>query len=197
MLQRFLDSIMFTLVITPYDVGDSVAIDGGAALKVATLNLLTTEVVIKATNQYAIRRNSDLLTSTIVNLTRSSDARFTASFSLDHRATSAQVAAVQVLMGQYIQRHPMYWQDAVSLSAAHAEAGATRLNRVDFNLGLTSRASWGDAGKAWAAYSALTLHLVAVLQHLGLEYREEAWGAPAASWRSTSCASGLRSPAYR
>ena len=177
LLQRFLDSLMFTLVIAPYDVGDSVAIDGGAPCRVTALNLLTTEFCVKASNQWVLRRNSDLLASAIVNLSRSSDARFTVAFALDARTTSAHVGAIQARMGEYLRRHSVHWQDSVSLSAAHSASGG---GRVDFTLAVTARATWGDAARAHAAYSALTLHLTALLQHLGLEHRGEAWGAAAA-----------------
>ena len=172
LLQRFLDSLMFTLVINPYAPGDTVQIDSGPPMRVHALNLLTTEFVVKSSNLSCVRRNSDLLASSIVNQTRSASAQFTLPFALDQGVTAAQVGEVQCRMAEYLARHPIHWEDTVTLSVAPADAlaAAAPARRVDFSLCVTSRATWADAGKAYAAHTALVMHLLALLRHLGLEH---------------------------
>jgi hypothetical protein len=71
-------------------------------------------------------------------------------------------------MATYVRALRSYWQDSLGLAAEHSESD----NRVRFSLSVTSRFKWGDA-KAGASWSALNLYFVAVLGHLGLEYRED------------------------
>jgi hypothetical protein len=166
---RASQSLLFTLVHSPFDPGDRVTIDGGPSLIVKSMNLLTSEFTVCGTNQHLTRRNSDLLGASIINLRKSARASFSVTFAMDHRASLKDLAAIEGRMQQFLARDEGKWVGgSATLTAAHAEK-----NRVDVTVSASSHVSWMEGGKVAAAQRELVMALVAVLREMNCEFSED------------------------
>lgn len=167
-------SLLFTLVHSPFDPGDRVIIDGGATLAVKSMNLLTSEFTVLSTNQHLTRRNADLLGASIVNLRKSARASFSITFAVDHRASAKDLAAVEERLQAWLGRDEGKWVGgSATLNAAHAER-----NRVDITVGASSHVSWMEGAKVAQAQRELVMALVAALRDLNVEFSEASLQAP-------------------
>ncbi|RYF36737.1 MAG: mechanosensitive ion channel family protein, partial [Cytophagaceae bacterium] len=104
-LQRLLESLLFVLVISPFDVGDKVSvpmINAGGWLTVAKLNLLTTEFT-DGTNKRLIMRNSELGAQPIFNMRRSGEAAIVIKFWVNANISMQAVDALSKTLSQYVR----------------------------------------------------------------------------------------------
>lgn len=130
------------------------------------MNLLTSEFTVLATNQHLTRRNSDLMGCAIVNLRKSQRACFNVAFSVDHRASLEDLAAIERRLQRFLARDKGRWvAGSCALAVAHAEG-----NRVEVTLSAQSHLNWMEGGKVAASQRALVMELVAALREAGVEY---------------------------
>lgn len=169
-IQRLLDSLLFVLVIQPFDVGDRVSIstiNTGSTLIVNQINVLTTEFTETCTGKRITVRNSDIISSNITNLRRSGNVTFSPSFIVDHRITGVQLKELENRVCTFIrsEKNQIDWKPDVSLSISHSEA-----NKVQVTFWLTTRASWHEPFKTSPAQSRLTIAIVEIFRDMGIAY---------------------------
>jgi len=169
LIQRFLDAIIFTLVYAPFEPGDIVSLDGGSTLHVVNVNLLSSEFRNVATNQLICKRNNELFSQTIANLSRSGNATLIVPFALDHRVTTGQLDKITSHIKSYLKMLTNEWHEDFSLSALHTSDSGLK-NGVSFSLSVNSRHNWGSTRKICKAHTDITLFLVSTLRSMGLEY---------------------------
>jgi hypothetical protein len=164
-IQRIIDSLVFTLILTPFEPGDRVSIDGGGTLTVVEVNMLTSHFLSITTGQHIVRRNSDLASCSIANLRRSPNAQFTLAFTVDHRITGAQVSALETRLVEYLRAHALLWKPNATITLSCAAA-----NAVAMEIYVTSQASWMEGSKIYPAHSALVLFIVGALRDMHITY---------------------------
>jgi hypothetical protein len=167
--QRLLDSLLFVLVIAPYDVGDRVAVDrvaGGAALAVEQVHVLTSEFTELGTGRRLIARNADLTGMTVTNLRRSPNAAFSVRFLLEPGAvTPAVLRQLTDALTAHVRARPLEWRPGPSLSVSFADP-----NRVELAWGLTHHGSWAEGGKVWRSHTDFVVSACAAMRSLRLAY---------------------------
>lgn len=165
-VQKMLDGLVFTLVVVPYDVGDTVAVNivnGNASMTVRTVSLYTTEF-IDGSNRFIVVRNSELLGAAITNLRRSGDAVASVKVMVDQGITGAQVAALKERVKEYAKRNGVTWKPKPGLSISGGDG-----NKCELTVTMTHRSSWQE-GKVGGDQSLLVAWLLDTLREMGLRY---------------------------
>jgi len=164
-----IDSLVFTLGILPWDVGDRVqvsSVNSGATIVVYKMHLYTTEFM-DLENKHLCVRNCDMISSTIVNLHRSGEALAYVTFVADAGFTQTQLETLRARLVQYALFHPLGWKPGPCVFTAFSD---TTPNVVTVTVMATHRTAWQE-GKTWGDKNDLALWLVGSLQEMGVQYR--------------------------
>lgn len=167
--QRALDSLLFVIIISPFEVGDRVQIDkinNGAPMVVSQVFVVTSEFNDLASGKRIIARNADLTGMTITNLRRSPNAAFTSKFVLDAScATPEALSALHGSVTAHVKARPLDWKPACAMSVTFIEP-----NKVEVGFSVTHHASWSEGAKIWPAHSALVVAATQAMRAQGLRY---------------------------
>jgi Mechanosensitive ion channel len=167
-LQNFVNSMIFVLSLTPYEVGDRVTISGvnnGNQMIVAQVNVLTSEFDT-GVGLRLIARNCDITTMSISNYKRSPNACYTAAFILHLGVTSEQLKLLHDTLNQYVLEHPLEWKPSVSMSCSNLSIP----NQLQVSFYVTNRASWQDVAKHGPAYTAFVIFAVQKMREFNIAF---------------------------
>jgi hypothetical protein len=167
-LQRLLDSLIFVLLVSPYDVGDRISVvpvNGGGTLIVRAVNVLTTECVDMQNRIYIIR-NSELSSYPIINHRRSSEAGFVPKFYVDMSVTTEQITELRIRVLAFLRTRPLEWKPALSVSVSTMDA-----NKMELTLWINHQASWQEGGKIWTSLAYFNLAVAEIMSNLGIRYQ--------------------------
>ena len=166
--QRCLDSLLFVLVISPFEVGDRVAIDkvnNNGTMTVVQVHILTSEFS-DVQGKRIIARNCDLTAMSITNLRRSPNATFMSKFILEQAgATPELLRRLHERVLAHVRSKPLDWKPSASMTTAFIEP-----NKLEVGWSITHHASWGEGGKVWPAHSEFVVAVTAAMRDLQLRY---------------------------
>lgn len=180
-IQAFINSLLFVLILQPFEPGDRVSLDGGQTLVVEAVNMLTSEFTSVATGQRITRRNTELVSVAIANFRHSPNARFAIEFHVGARVAAAQVARFEAAAAAYMREHEAEWKLDPSVSITKGNGDRT----VDVTLHVESCISWQE-DTLWPAHSKLHAAMIAAAADLGLVPDEMGAAAGAAATAATT-----------
>jgi small-conductance mechanosensitive channel len=167
-LQRLLDSLIFVLLVRPYDVADIVQISGvynNAPHRITQVNVLTTEMENVLSHKRVMARNADIITFSITNLRHSTNACVQPQFSVDHSLTGEMFNTLVAKVKAYLLANSFDWKPDVQCNVEHAES-----NKVLLTFRCTHNSSWQEQNKVNRAYSLLVLEITRLFEELQLSF---------------------------
>ena len=167
-VQRFIDSMLFVLILSPFEPGDRISLDKGPTLLVEAVGMLTTEFIEISSNQRIIRRNSDLSTMAIANFRRSPNASFALVFPVNGHLSLGQVSELTSKALEYVTSHANLWKPSAKVMVEKKILDTSPTNGVIVTFYVTSHFSWQEGPKVWPAHSAFTHYLTRVIAEMDL-----------------------------
>ena len=167
-LQRLLDSLIFVLLVRPYDVADIVQISGvynNAPHRITQVNVLTTEMENVLSHKKVMARNADIITFSITNLRHSTNACVQPQFSVDHSLTGEMFNTLVAKVKAYLLANSFDWKPDVQCNVEHADS-----NKVLLTFRCTHNSSWQEQNKVNRAYSLLVLEITRLFEELQLSF---------------------------
>jgi small-conductance mechanosensitive channel len=167
-LQRLLDSLIFVLLVRPYDVADIVQISGvysNAPHRITQVNVLTTEMENVLSHKRVMARNADIITFNITNLRHSTNACVQPQFSVDHSLTGEMFNTLVAKVKAYLLANSFDWKPEVQCNVEHADS-----NKVLLTFRCTHNSSWQEQNKVNRAYSLLVLEITRLFEEMQLSF---------------------------
>ena len=169
--QRVAESLVFVLMVSPYEPGDRVFLSGvgggTTVLIVQQVHFLITEFA-DVLGKRLIARNSDIFAMVITNLRLSASAAFKQTYTVDMHATPSQLAALDARVQGYIAARPLEWRPTGTIM----NVAVSTPNNLEVTYFLTHVAPWGEGGRVWPSLTDFNVFMVEALQDLGIFYQK-------------------------
>ncbi|KAJ2783999.1 hypothetical protein H4R18_001391 [Coemansia javaensis] len=158
------ECIVFLFQVHPYDVGDTVVING-ESLTVSTIRLLST-VFFKTDGTYTVYPNSVLATTKIQNLRRSQPQSESIPVAFSFDTPLDRIYALRDRMTAFMEDNPRDYAAPVGFGVDLLE----NANRVQVSVGINYKNNWQDGARRGAAKTRFAFELREAIRDLGLRY---------------------------
>ncbi|RKP11467.1 Mechanosensitive ion channel-domain-containing protein [Piptocephalis cylindrospora] len=161
----FFESVVFLFVQHPYDVGDSIEVEG-IEYKVREMQLLTS-VLEQSDGAMVLAPNAQLAQKFIRNHRRSADEKEAIWIDVDFNTPDGSIHKLNQRMSSFLRSHRRDYKDDLSLSILEI----WRSSRIKIELTVPFRGNIQDEQRKIERRNRFLLHLKGVLADLNIQYQ--------------------------
>lgn len=174
---KYFEGLLLILVRKPYDIGDRIAVSdvnndtdtaGSTTWFVRDVTLVTTTVVLAASNELATYSNGALASSRIINAARSPEAILFFLLKFPINTPYEKLKVLRRCIEQFVNARPRQW---IALTGFRATVVEADLGYVEYTVIAQHRESWQNVGALVNSKADLSSFALELTKKMNMRYR--------------------------